>query len=268
MTGRSRSHSEQSPPTPMVHRKGYSRRSDIPLEVLQALSEGTIETATLAEGLAVDFQWLMTHAAPTVPPPDVARLVPTDGVTTRMKVAGEILATRFGEAGFKRFRNHPSDTVRGWSAFLLAALPDLTLVQRLERIRPLADDPHFGVREWAWMAVRPAIASSLEPALKRLLPWVRDPSANIRRFATEVTRPRGVWCAHITELKAAPQLGVTLLEPLRSDPSKYVRDSVANWLNDAGKSHPDWVGDLCQRWLRESPTPETASLVKRASRNL
>ncbi|RLS58673.1 MAG: DNA alkylation repair protein [Planctomycetota bacterium] len=268
MTGRSRSHPGQSPPPPLVHRVGASRRSDIPLDILQALSNGTVESATLAEGLAVDFQWLMTCAVPIVPPAEIARLVPTEGITTRMKVAGQILAERFGLQGLKPFCQHPSDTVRGWAAFALAALPEQTLTQRLARIRPLADDPHFGVREWAWMAVRPAIAASLDEALDRLQPWVHESSDNIRRFASEVTRPRGVWCAHIAELKMAPQRGAALLEPLRSDPAKYVRDSVANWLNDAGKSHPGWVRDLCQRWSRESPTRETALLVKRACRNL
>jgi 3-methyladenine DNA glycosylase AlkC len=69
-------------------------------------------------------------------------------------------------------------------------------------------------------------------------------------------------------LKTDPELGMTILEPLRSDSSKYVRDSVANWLNDAGKTQPEWVRQLCRRWTKESPTAETAMIIKRATRNL
>ncbi len=69
-------------------------------------------------------------------------------------------------------------------------------------------------------------------------------------------------------LKDDPSPGLAVLEPLRSDPSLYVRNSVGNWLNDASKSRPDWVEALCARWRKESPTNETTYIIRRALRTL
>jgi 3-methyladenine DNA glycosylase AlkC len=47
-----------------------------------------------------------------------------------------------------------------------------------------------------------------------------------------------------------------------------VQNSVANWLNDASKTQPGWVEDVCDRWLAESRAPQTACIVRRATRSL
>lgn len=249
-------------------RKGARRRSEVPAEVRQGLNNGTLETANLVEGLVVDCGALLGHVAPELPPEALAAVGNAQGITRKMRLAGEMLAAEWGIGGYDRFASHSSDTVRGWAAYLMAAVPGLTLRQRLARIRVLADDPHFAVREWAWIATRGAVAADVHGAVRLLAPWTGSDSANIRRFAAEITRPRGVWCAHVGLLKEEPELGLPLLEPLRSDGSKYVRDSVANWLKDAGKTRPDWVSALCSRWARESRTPETAHVVARATRSL
>ena len=95
-----------------------------------------------------------------------------------------------------------------------------------------------------------------------------DENENIRRFASEVSRPRGVWCKHIEELKRTPELALSILEPLKSDESKYVRDSVGNWLNDASKTQPDFVKKLCECWENESTTNETKYIIKKALRTI
>lgn len=252
----------------MSKRVGATRRDDVSPDVLQGLNNGTLQSATLAEGLAVDFLALLSVVAQELPTVLRNTVRQTDGITTRMKVVGEALIAHYGLAEFPRFASHTSDTVRGWAAYMIAAAPNLTIAKRLEYIRPLADDSHFGVREWAWCAVRKSLASDILESIRLLASWTGAPSENIRRFASESTRPRGVWCAHIDLLKTNPEHGLPILEPLRSDPSKYVRDAVANWLNDAGKSQPDWLRNLCNEWERQSPTPETNYIVTKATRNL
>ena len=248
-----------------ANRKGARSRADIDPAVRAELNAGTAETLTLPECLAVDFAALMAAACPDVDPAplhDAAR----DGITRRMALAARLVLEARGGAAVVDLAAHPSDTVRGWAAYAVGLLPHLTLEERLVMIRPLADDAHFGVREWAWMGVRAAIAADPARALALLAPWTAETSPFLRRFASEATRPRGVWCAHVGALRADPTPGLMVLEPLSADPERYVQDSVANWLNDAGKDHPDWVRAVCARWNGDAKA--TAYIVKRATRNL
>jgi 3-methyladenine DNA glycosylase AlkC len=251
----------------MSKRKGALRRADIPPDVLKALNAGTLESASLAEALAIDFVRLMEAIAPHASF-EPAQLSSEIGIMKRMDAAAGILFQTFGEESASRFGGHASDTVRSWAALAVGRVADVTLADRLERIRPFADDRHFGVREIAWMSVRPRLAELLPEAIELLVSWTASPSPFQRRFATESTRPRGVWCAHIESLKRDPAPGLPLLEPLRADSEKYVQDSVANWLNDAAKSQPAWVRKLCARWKRESKTDATERICKRALRSL
>ncbi|MBD1929965.1 DNA alkylation repair protein [Trichocoleus sp. FACHB-90] len=252
----------------MASRKGAKRPVDVPVEVLQQLNSGEIEAVNLSECLAVDFVTLMGHVVPELTSAAKSRIQPSNGITKRMLVAGELLLEHLGAEGFQRLASHPSDTVRGWAAYMVATIPDMTLIQRLDMIRPLAADNHFGVREWAWLALRSHIATQIRDAIRVMTVWLGESSPNLRRFAIESTRPRGVWCCHIQELKDNPEIGLPLLEPVRADASTYVQDSVANWLNDAAKSRPDWVQIICRRWQLESDTPETTRICTRALRSL
>jgi 3-methyladenine DNA glycosylase AlkC len=251
----------------MVTRTGSLKPSQVPIDVLTQLNAGTMETVNLAECLAVDFAVLMAQVVPELATVAQSRILPADGITKRMAAAGQILLAHLDAAGVNKLATHSSDTVRGWAVYLLAAIPDRSLAERLNSMRSLADDHHFGVREWAWLAVRPQISAQLEQAIPLLMPWVHESSPNLRRFAIEVTRPRGVWCAHIPKLKENPELGLILLEPVRADDSRYVRDSASNWLNDAAKSQPEWVKMVCDQWQLESNVPETKQLCTRALRS-
>ena len=118
------------------------------------------------------------------------------------------------------------------------------------------------------MALRPHLALELDAAIAELSAWTASPSERLRRFASEALRPRGVWCAHIAALKQEPGRALPILSPLRADPSGYVQDSVANWLNDAAKSQPGWVRALCAQWLQGTPAEATRRICQRALRNL
>lgn len=118
------------------------------------------------------------------------------------------------------------------------------------------------------MAVRPHLVQELGAAIDLLAAWTTSPSERLRRFASEALRPCGVWCAHIAALKQEPEQALPILSPLRADPSIYVQDSVANWLNDAAKDQPAWVRSLCAQWLQGEPPDATRRICQRALRNM
>lgn len=245
---------------------------------LVALNSGTTETRTLAECLAVDQAVLAQAVLGADTAAAIARTAGDAralGISRQMAAVGAALAAAVPAGELAELARHPSDTVRGWVAFAVGrggnGDGDGALAQRLAAQRPFAADSHFGVREWAWLAVRPFIARAMATdgpgTVALLVPWTADPDANVRRFAVESTRPRGVWCEHIPTLKQTPEPAAALLEPLRADPARYVQDSVANWLNDAGKTRPDWVVALCGRWAAAGH-PDTARIVARALRSI
>jgi 3-methyladenine DNA glycosylase AlkC len=246
------------------------RIADIDPQRLALLNAGLVEASTLIECLAVDFETLMRAAVPEVGDDAFAAIgaVASSGISRRMALAAELIRERLGDGAVSGLRQHRSDTVRGWACFMVGANTALTLEDRLAAIRPLADDPHFGVREWAWIAVRPQLAQDIATTISRLAAWTGSPSDRLRRFASEATRPRGVWCSHIASLKRNPEMALAILEPLNADPSRYVQDSVGNWLNDAAKDRPAWVLDLCASWQRSHESPATTRICKRALRSI
>ena len=79
-------------------RKGAVRRSEIPPDVLRALNEGTEETITLVEWLAIDMPTLLRSVTPQVGLSEVgdelgsaADSLADKGVTVRLRGIGEAL---------------------------------------------------------------------------------------------------------------------------------------------------------------------------------
>lgn len=117
-------------------------------------------------------------------------------------------------------------------------------------------------------AIRPYVERHYELTMARVARWARDPSLNVRRLASEGVRPRLPWARTLHRFVDDPHPVLEILEPLRSDPSEYVRKSVANHLNDIARDHPEIALATAVRWSRESPTDETAWIVKHALRVL
>jgi 3-methyladenine DNA glycosylase AlkC len=260
-------------------RKGARSTKDIPEQILVQLHAGTIETVNLVEWLAIDQKKLLEILLK-----NTKRLHYLKPIITRIEGLKKQTVTTINDAIgnglleqttlhkdkdlFSLMAKHTSDSIRCWSTYFIGNNTTLTVVEMLKGIQAFAADTHFGVREIAWMAVRPSIAQNLTESIAILSKWTMHKDANIRRFASEATRPRGVWCAHIEALKQNPALGLPILEPLKTDAVKYVQDSVANWLNDASKTQPQFVKDICKKWAKESKTKETAYIIKRALRSM
>jgi 3-methyladenine DNA glycosylase AlkC len=243
-------------------RKGAARLSAVTPELLSQLEAGVLETATLTEGLAIRMDRLMHAAFPSL---SFDKIDPAAGVVARMAQAGTILRLGLSAVAFDAAAQHRSDTVRGWAAFAIGQNANQPPLDRLDAIQIFAADPHFGVREWAWMAVRAIIVEETRASINHLAPWANHSNPNVRRFASEATRPRGVWAASVPLLRQSPEIGLSILNPLRLDTIRYVEDSVANWLNDAGKDQPDWLRQTLKKWRGAGASPR---LISRAARSL
>ncbi|HAO08342.1 MAG TPA: DNA alkylation repair protein [Chryseobacterium sp.] len=262
-----------------VKRKGARSTKDIPAEILARLNCGEIETANLVEWLAVDQCLLLKNLLTENQRTDYLKpiLHKIDQLKKQtVNTINEAIGTGIFEQAIQHndsdfltvLPNHRADLVRCWATYIIGKNEELNIKETLQQIQPFSADKHFGVREICWLAVRAKIAQNLNQSIQILAEWASNQDENIRRFTTEATRPRGVWCEHIEELKQAPELGLLILEMLKSDPSKYVQDSVGNWLNDASKTHPEFVQKLCKRWEKESGTKETKYIIKKALRTI
>lgn len=262
-----------------VKRKGARSTKDIPTDILAQLNRGETETANLVEWLAVDQKLLLEnllkrHKRTDYLKPVLSKIdqLKKQTVNTINEAIGTGLFEQVAQNNDMDFltimSNHTADLVRCWATYTIGKNENLNITEAHKKIQKFSADKHFGVREISWMAVRNKIIVDLEKSIAILTEWTTHEDENIRRFATEATRPRGVWCEHIGTLKQNPALALPILEPLKTDPAKYVQDSVGNWLNDASKTQPDFVSELCERWEKESGTKETKYIIKKALRTI
>lgn len=265
----------------ILNRKGAKKASDIPKEILQLLNKGELESVNLTEWLAINHIKLLENVLPSIGLEGSLEFVIAElkkqNAETGMKVirmTGALLDKVILKENERKkaelmlqFSNHISDSVRCWAAFMNKK-PNDKLKGKLTYIRPFAADRHFGVREIAWMSIREDLSQNIEKSVDLLVDWAKNEDENIRRFSVESIRPRGVWSKHIEILKQEPDKALPILNLLKSDPSKYVQDSVGNWLNDASKTKPDWVIKLCEEWKKDTDRKSTSRIIKKAQRTI
>ncbi|RNC85085.1 MAG: DNA alkylation repair protein [Winogradskyella sp.] len=262
-------------PEHIQNRKGARSLKDLNPEVIKYLNKGLIETKNLMEWLATDQLALLKlvlhnlgkrHWHTDFEVAVNAQKKPTANSNT--KVIGETLGVLTSDMSiYKTLKTHTSDLVRCWACWAESTHHD-SVTDLIKTMQPYAADTHFGVREVVIFASKERMIEDLDTAIDILSKWTSNEDENIRRFAIESLRPVGVWTKKIPAFQESPERGLPLLEPLKSDASKYVRDSVGNWLNDASKSRPDWVKSICSRWEKESKTKETDYIIKKGLRTI
>lgn len=131
-------------------------------------------------------------------------------------------------------------------------------LKTLEKLTPLFS---------AEFAVRPFIQQHTDVTYETLLKWCEHPSEHVRRLASEGSRSRLPWGMRLPQFIKNPDPLLAILEKLKADESLYVRRSVANNLNDISKDNPEWMINLCERWLTDSHE-YTNWIVKHALRSL
>jgi len=262
----------------MEPRKGARSRDGIPTAVLESLNKGLYESANLVEWLAVDKVILLRHMATLHPSLadyflDAAATWESSpsGIVGQYRQVGELLAGfkpfHPGAPGWELLAESKSDSLRGMACYCAAARSS-NLNELFITCEAFISDPHFGVRELVWMALRPAFIGTGPMAFQQLHQVAKNENAYVRRFSSELSRPIGVWTPHVNWLKNDPEPAREMLTILKSDSSRYVQDSVGNWLNDASKSQPEWVLNLTANWTAESDSTATKYIVKRGLRTL
>ena len=257
-------------PEYILNRKGARSLKDLNQEVVEYLNKGLVETKNLIEWLATDQLTLLKLVLQDIDKQEwyssfeIAvneQKKPTANSNT--KVIGQTLGLLTKDVNlYNTLKSHTSDLVRCWSCWAESLHHD-AIEDLLQAMKPYAADSHFGVREVVIFASKERMIEDLDTSIEILSKWVLDEDENIRRYAVEALRPIGVWTKKIVVFQENPERGLLLLEPLKSDTSKYVRDAVGNWLNDASKSQPEWVSLIRDKWQKESPTKETSYIIKR-----
>ncbi len=122
-------------------------------------------------------------------------------------------------------------------------------------------------RHTAVYAIRPYLERYPSETPTRIHRWVRHPNSHVRRLASEGIRPRLPWAHRLTAFIENPDPVVAIAHELCSDPSPYVRKSVANMINDISKNISALVIELVERWQNDA-TQDTKWIIRHGTRTL
>jgi DNA alkylation repair enzyme len=118
----------------------------------------------------------------------------------------------------------------------------------------------------AEFAVRPFIINHEKRMMQRMYAWSKHENEHLRRLASEGCRPQLPWGQALEKYKKDPAPILPILEQLKTDPSLYVRNSVANNINDISKTHPELIVELAKKWYGKNAL--TDWIVKHGCRTL
>ncbi|MES2046151.1 MAG: DNA alkylation repair protein [Pseudomonadota bacterium] len=153
------------------------------------------------------------------------------------------------------------------SSFVTMALPDFVALYGQGHfelsMEALKFFTTFGSSEFA---LRYFLRRDPSRTLSVMERWARDENEHVRRLASEGSRPRLPWSFKLDAVIADPSLTQDIIETLKADPSRYVRKSVANHLNDIAKDNPDWVLERIEGWPRDNAA--TTWIARHALRTL
>lgn len=130
-------------------------------------------------------------------------------------------------------------------------------------LRALKELTKYSTSEFA---IRPFIQRDPEKLMNTLYKWSKDKNEHVRRLSSEGCRPRLPWGEQLRVFMEDPAMILPILGELKSDPSDYVRKSVANNLNDISKDHPQVTLDFAeQHWGQDKNTDR---VIKHGMRTL
>jgi 3-methyladenine DNA glycosylase AlkC len=113
--------------------------------------------------------------------------------------------------------------------------------------------------------IRPFLQFEESKTLRALSGWAEADELHVRRLVSEGSRSRLPWGVHLRAFQRNPTKALSLIEPLKSDNTRYVQLSVANNLADIIKDNAAFGLDVAERWIANGSST-TKRIVRHAVR--